>query len=79
MKFNIARFVAHLGGAAKTAEICDVGRTAPYGWIKRGYISQVVLERAKQHDPGLDLDQFFEEDLSEEDRRRGAGVPGPGL
>lgn len=70
MKFNIARFVAHLGGAAKTAEICNVGRTAPYGWIKRGYISQIVLERAKQHDPDLDLDQFFEEDYLHEESGR---------
>lgn len=75
MKFNIARLVAHLGGAAKTAEICGVGRTAPYGWIKRGYISQVVLERVKNHDPALDLDGFFEEAVNEDDARRGAGVP----
>lgn len=75
MKFNIARLVAHLGGAANTARICGVARTAPYGWIKRGYISQVVLERVKLHDPALDLDGFFEEDNSEDDARRSAGVP----
>lgn len=75
MKFNIARLVAHLGGAAKTAEICGVGRTAPYGWIKRGYISQVVLERVKNHDPKLDLDGFFEEAVNEDDARCSAGVP----
>jgi hypothetical protein len=75
MKFNIARLVAHLGGAAKTAEICGVGRTAPYGWIKRGYISQVVLERVKNHDPALDLDDFFEETVNEDDARCSAGVP----
>lgn len=76
MKFNIARLVGHLGGAAKTAAICGVGRTAPYGWIKRGYISQVVLERVKGHAPDLDLDQFFEEaSNNEDDARRSAGVP----
>lgn len=75
MKFNIARLVAHLGGAAKTAEICGVGRTAPYGWIKRGYISQVVLERVKNHDPSLVLDEFFEEAGNEDDARCSAGVP----
>lgn len=75
MKFNIARLVGHLGGAAKTAEICGVGRTAPYGWIKRGYISQVVLERVKRHDPKLDLDAFFEEEANEDDARRSVGVP----
>ena len=75
MKFNIARLVAHLGGAAKTAEICGVGRTAPYGWIKRGYISQVVLERVKDHDPQLDLNRYFEEVGNEDDAERGTGVP----
>ena len=75
MKFNIARLVAHLGGAAKTAEICGVGRTAPYGWIQRGYISQVMLERVKEHDPELNLDDFFEEVDRENDIGCSAGVP----
>lgn len=72
---NIERLVQAIGGARKTAEVCGVTRTAPYGWVKRGFISQRMLEKIKSHAPHLDLDDFFEEDENEDDAGCSTGVP----
>jgi hypothetical protein len=60
-RLNIAALVSDLGGAAKTAEIAGVVRTAPYGWIRRHYISSEVLERIVAAKPDLDLNSYFHE------------------
>ena len=60
-KLNVARLVDDVGGPAEAARLCDVTRTAPYGWISRRYLSSVVLERLKAARPELELDDYFEE------------------
>lgn len=60
-KLNIAKLVRDLGGATKTAQLCSVVRTAPYGWISRGFISSVVLEKIKTAKPKMKIDLYFEE------------------
>lgn len=62
VKLNIEALIQELGGAAKTAEIAEVVRTAPYSWIKRRYVSSRVLEKIKEARPDLDLDIYFDEE-----------------
>lgn len=61
---NVARLINDLGGAAKVAAIAGVARTAPYGWIRRRYVSSQVLERIKEAAPHLSLDAYFEEETN---------------
>lgn len=61
---NVARLINDLGGAAKVAAIAGVARTAPYGWIRRRYVSSQVLERIKEAEPHLSLDAYFEEETN---------------
>lgn len=61
---NVARLIADLGGAARVAEIAGVARTAPYGWIRRRYVSSQVFERIKEAAPNLNLDAYFEEETN---------------
>tara|TARA_R100000353_G_scaffold30573_5_gene25157 strand:- start:2067 stop:2198 length:132 start_codon:yes stop_codon:yes gene_type:complete len=37
----------------------DVARTAPYGWIRRNYVSSKVLEKLKAANPKLKIDDYF--------------------
>lgn len=60
LKFDVARLVADLGGAASIAEIAGVARTTPYRWIESGYLNSRVLERVKERLPALDLNAYFE-------------------
>ena len=69
-KLNIQRLIDDLGGASAVAQIAGVVRTAPYGWINRAYVSNVVLERIKSQKPELDLDLYFEEDDYDQDKTR---------
>lgn len=71
VKLNIEALIQELGGAAKTAEIAEVVRTAPYSWIKRRYVSSRVLEKIKEARPDLDLDIYFDEDNN--DNKAGSG------
>ena len=66
-RLNIAALIADLGGATRVAEQAGVVRTAPYGWIRRHYVSSEVLERLKAANPDLDLDCYFEE-VEQDDR-----------
>jgi len=76
-KLNISALIRDLGGAAKVAEIAEVVRTAPYGWVRREYVSSVVLEKIKAAKPELDLDHYFEEVTDDQDELRlGDGVSG---
>lgn len=78
-KLNITALIADLGGAARVAEMAGVVRTAPYGWVRREYVSSVVLEKIKAANPDLDLDLYFEEvtdDQDENELRVGARVSG---
>lgn len=73
---NIDRLVKAVGGPRRAAEICGVTRTAPYGWIKHGFISQRMLEKIKTHAPHLDIDEFFEEEDREKHIGLSTGVSG---
>lgn len=67
-KLNISALISDLGGAAKVAEMAGVVRTAPYGWVRREYVSSVVLEKIKAANPDLDLDFYFEEVTNDQDQ-----------
>jgi hypothetical protein len=60
-RLNVSRLVDDLGGASAVARICGVQRTAPYGWIRRGYVGSRALERIKAAIPQLDLDYYFDD------------------
>lgn len=76
-KLNISNLISDLGGAAKVAEMAGVVRTAPYGWVRREYVSSVVLEKIKAANPDIDLDTYFEEVTDDQDQPRvGFGVSG---
>ncbi len=70
MKLNIQKIVDDFGGASAVADIVGTPRTAPYGWIRRHYISSRVFEALKNHNPQMKLDSYFEN----EKNRRGAGT-----
>lgn len=59
-RINIAALVEDLGGATNVARKLGVARTAPYGWIKRHYVSSRVLEQLKTAYPEVDIDAYFE-------------------
>lgn len=61
MKIDIQSLIDDCGGPAKVAEITGVQRTAPYGWIRRGYIASTALEKIKEVRPDIDLDTYFKE------------------
>lgn len=62
VRMNIERMVNDLGGVAELTNKIGVVRTAPYRWIKSGYISNRVLEKIKTAYPLIDLNQYFERD-----------------
>lgn len=61
-QLNISRLIDDLGGPARVAEMVGVQRTAPYGWVKRGYVGSPVLEAIKAAKPNIDIDDYFEPD-----------------
>ncbi len=74
MRLNIERLVTDLGGASSVAKITGVVRTAPYGWIKRCYLSSQVLEKIKEHAPEIDFNDYFEDDEHERKTGRSSGL-----
>jgi hypothetical protein len=63
LKFDLRGFLDALGPRAEVAEFCGVSRTAPYGWLRRGYLNTTtmakLLEFSRQKRLGLDIDKFF--------------------
>ncbi len=59
-QLNIERLIQDVGGASKAAMQSGVVRTAPYGWVKRRYVSSVVLEKILTANPDIKLDDYFE-------------------
>lgn len=78
-RLNIQRLVEDLGGASSIAEICGVVRTAPYGWIKRNYISSSVLEKVVAANPDLDLNKYFSEEMDDNTNGSGTRIPRQGV
>lgn len=67
-RLNITALIHDLGGAAAVAEMTGTVRTAPYGWVKRSYVSSQVLEKIKTAHPDIDLDHYFEEATHDQDK-----------
>lgn len=61
MKLDLDALIADLGGARVVAERIGVGRTVPYGWMRRGAISSKALSKIKESWPDVDLDHYFKE------------------
>jgi len=76
MKLDIGRLIEDLGGHTRVSALTGVARTAPYGWVKRGYIGSPHLERIKEAHPNLDLNWYFSE---KNDAERSTGTAGEGL
>lgn len=68
-RINIEALVEDLGGASHLAKSIGVPRTAPYGWIRRKYISGRVLEQIKTAYPQVDIDAYFEVTNDKQARR----------
>ena len=62
MQFDIQQMLADLGGAANVARSIKVGRSVPYGWVRRNFVSSVYLSKIKEQWPTLDLDQYFKKE-----------------
>jgi len=67
-RLDIASLIDDLGGASEVAKLCDVVRTAPYGWVRRNYVSSSVLEKLKSANPDLDIDNYFNEVDDDQDK-----------
>jgi len=67
-RLNVRKLVDDLGGARAVASICGVARTAPYGWIKRGYLGSPAIESIKAARPNLDLDYYFQETADDQEQ-----------
>jgi hypothetical protein len=49
LEFDVEGLLEKLGPVAGVAKFCGVARTAPYGWIRRGYIGSVMLARLVEY------------------------------
>ena len=59
MTFDIERLVNDLGGARAISTMLNMGRSVPYGWIRRGSVSSAYLSQIKQAFPTVRFDQYF--------------------
>jgi hypothetical protein len=63
MEFDVEGFLDALGPVAQVAKHCGVARTAPYGWMRRGYLSSVTMaklvEYSRQQRIDIDVNKFF--------------------
>lgn len=60
VRLNVRRLIDDIGGAATAAQLAGVTRTAPYRWVKDGYLSSYVMEKFKAAHPELVIDDYFE-------------------
>lgn len=59
IRLDVAALVDAAGGPRAVAEVTGTHRTAPYGWIRRGFIGSPMLEAIKAAHPDLNIDDFF--------------------
>lgn len=82
-QLNIGRLIESIGGAAKAAKIAGTVRTAPYGWVKRNYVSSVVLEKILSAHPELNINDYFEingrDTYGRKQAGSGNGISGEGM
>ena len=69
IKFNVRNFIKDLGGAKLVAKQVGVVRTAPYGWINQGFVSTRYIEKIIAKNPGISIDQYFENKTSTQTRK----------
>ncbi|MBM38622.1 MAG: hypothetical protein CMO97_06065 [Woeseia sp.] len=62
MHFNIQKLLEDLGGASAVAKQVGIGRTIPYGWVKRKFIGSNHLSKIKKANPQLDINDYFEDE-----------------
>ncbi len=60
-KLNIHRLITDAGGAAEVSRWIGVHRTAPYGWIRQGFLRSSYLETIKANAPHINIENYFEE------------------
>jgi hypothetical protein len=60
MHFNIQKLLNDLGGASTVAKQISIGRTVPYGWVRRSFIGSHHLSKIKEANPELDINDYFE-------------------
>lgn len=59
LRFDIERFIADHGGAAKVAKLTGKVRTTPYRWIDQGFLNTKILGQLKAENPEIIIDQYF--------------------
>lgn len=74
MHFNIQKLLDDLGGARAVANMIGVGRTVPYGWVRRRFISSQHLSLIKRANPELDINLYFEQDEVAHDNNTGCST-----
>lgn len=62
MHFNIQKLLDDLGGASAVAKQVGIGRTVPYGWVRRAFIGSHHLSKIKEANPELDINDYFEQE-----------------
>ena len=53
MHFNIQKLLDDLGGASAVAKQVGIGRTVPYGWVRRAFIGSHHLSKIKEANPDV--------------------------
>lgn len=56
--FDTRQLVADVGGPTKVATLVGKGRTAIYGWHRRGNMPAADLAIIKGHFPDIDLNRY---------------------
>ena len=59
LRFDIERFIADHGGAARVAKLTGKGRTTPYKWIEQGFLNTKILGQLKAERPEIIIDKYF--------------------
>lgn len=71
MHFNLQKLFDELGGVSAVSKMIGVGRTVPYGWLRRDTLSSKHLSLIKQAQPLLDFNRYFEtEDKHDKENTR---------
>lgn len=79
MTLDLERLIRDLGGARAVAAKIGVGRTVPYGWLRRGSVSSLQLAKIKRSWPEIAIDHYFREPRNERDAGGGTDTCRAGL
>ena len=53
------KLITDNGGATRVAAITGKNRTTPYRWIAQGFVNTKVLEVLKEHNPTMNMNDYF--------------------